>query len=42
MVDAGSFGALCAVQGGEKGGCGGVKRGEDVARSSQLKVLFGE
>ena len=30
-------------EGREKGGCGGVKSGEDVAigRSSQLKILIG-
>ena len=41
MEDAASFGAVCAVEGREGGGCGRVKRGGDVARSSQLKVLFG-
>ena len=40
MEDAASFGAVCAVEGRKGGGCGGVKRGGDVARSSQLKVLF--
>ena len=40
MVDAASFGAVCAVEGREGGGCGGVKRGGDVARSSQLKICF--
>ena len=38
-----SFGAVCAVEGREGGGCGGVKRGGDgcdVARSPQLKILF--
>ena len=40
MVDAASFGAVCAVEGREGGGGGGVKRGGDVARSSQLKICF--
>ena len=40
MEDAASFGAVCAVEEREGGGCGGVKRGGDVARSSQFKVLL--
>ena len=36
MVGAASFGAVCAVEGREGGGYEGVKRGGDVARSSQL------
>ena len=30
----------CVLWRGVTGGCGGVKRGRDVARSSQLKILL--